>query len=427
MRNPIVGLALALCVLTPSAQARQIDPTNPETQFRALIVFSEKGKACLNASPTETYAATTMSLSMAANAGEAARTYRSEFALQAAASSCQTQGVIPLATLGQKLAKPVAQGYLLAFLDQPGFCPASALAADARLLALVRKQEIDASDPDVADARETMKSFLAEACAGDWEQMGAAYSFAGAARSELTQAVAFSCWRDSYLTQAMFECVYGEDAFRDNRRPDSAAFARYQVRAALAKASAFEIDRTHACKVFTAAETVVGAAQMRIDAAAASEFARQSRTRAANLDPDIRHADAETVLTAGAAAAAGLGCDALDEQARPELTPNTPLAERGELSAAWMGAKRIHETLDRMALLVVSLPQCKALPNFEKTKAAAEAHIASWPVERRHQVADQLSRPAERIDEYGCDAAKLGAQWAVSPLVALDALAGKWN
>lgn len=427
MHKPIASMALALCLLAPAATAQPLDPQDPETRFRALIVFGEKGKACLTATATETSAAVAMSLGMAAEAGEAATAYRGEFVKQLSASTCSTPGLVPLASLGQKLAKPVAHGYLLAFIDYASFCPASALAADARLLAIARQPEIDEADPDVAAARTSLAAFLPQACPGDWKQLGLAFDFAGAARAELTSAAGLTCWRDGYVRQKMFECVYGTDAFRNDPKPSAEAFARYQVRAALAKSAALTIDRLNGCNAFSAAEKAVGTVQMNIDASAAPEFAKQGRYVSPDRDPELRHPDAAAVLAAGAAMAAGKGCDALAPDSAGPITGDTPLAERGERVTPATGAQRIRETLDRMAMLAASLPGCNALPNFARTRAQAEAYISGWSVAKRLQVASQLSRPAQIIDENACDAARMGAQWSSSPLLALDALAGVWN
>lgn len=426
----VAAVALALAGAPALAQQVQLDKDNPEHVFRSLAAYSAAAERCLVGDDLDAEVALMLAGSMSAGAPDPAQvnTVRDQVIAAAKNTQCVNPELTPMLALAIIQVLPSADAIGLAFLDQ-GFCPASALAADMRLYALVRDKDLSpARRANAAAARSEMATHLKEKCLGKWSDLGIAYNLAGAGAMILRETYAkYPCFDDAGTSgRYMFECVYGEDklgVFSDN---DSKRFARYQQRAAIAKAAALELDAKKRCKQFSPAQRAAGEAQMNIDAGYSLLFSQHTGVvRAA--DSEKRYASPAEAIAAGRTAAASLDCAAFRQTVPYAWDSSKPLIEQGESQTAAAGALRINQTLDRMAMLVASLPQCQALPNFAATKKAALEHVATMTREARLGAASAVRRPAEIIEEANCDPAKLQAEFPRSPLAKLDALNGKWK
>lgn len=430
MFRTIIALALIAGAPALAQQTPALDRNNPEHVFRSLAAYSGAAERCRMGDKFDAEIALVLANSMSANAPDPKQvaTVRDQVIAAAKNTPCENADLKPMLELAKVEVQSTADGAPLAFLDQ-GFCPASALAADMRLYAMVRDNDMSPlRRTAAAPTRTDMAAHLKAKCPGKWDELGLAYNLAGTASSLLRDTyLEYPCWDDLGTSgRHMFECVYGEDKLGVFTDRDRAQFARYQQRAAIAKATALELDAKKSCKEFTAAERVVGEAQMKIDSNAVTVF-QQKAGVVREADTEKRYTTAAEAIAAGRAAAASTGCPAFKEPVPSDFASDRPLIERGESKIASAGALRIRQTLDRMAMLAASLPQCAALPNFAATKKAALEHVAKLTRDERLGAAAAVRRPAEIMEEAGCALSKLQKEFPNSPLAALDRLNGKWK
>lgn len=422
-----IGCLVAALLLVAPAHA-QVDPDNPDHQFRAFAALSGGGKSCKVVDSIDAHVAQGFGDQMMGKDNADARKVYNQIYNAARTGDCANPQLVALFALAAKMVQAPADGVVLAYLDQ-GFCTPSADIGAMRLYAVYRQAGMSEERRKAAEeGRTNWRQYVKDACAKtDYLDMGEIYTNAtGVEVWDFAPLHTGACMSNWAKTVGPFDCVYGVRPVGPAGYDDITKLSRQSVRAAQAKALALELDRTGACGTFTAAERAAGEAQR--DADARFGLAKYNRTtkQPAKKDPDKGYAKVAEVAAAGAALAKDATCEDLSKPV-PVLAEDAPDTAKGEQVAAASGAARIRETLDRVAMISAALPSCPALPNFSATKAAAEAYISAITPERRYSAAAEAQKFMVALDAAQCDPAKLGKPFTQTPLYAVDALAGAWR
>ncbi|HEV7694225.1 MAG TPA: hypothetical protein VGO52_25545 [Hyphomonadaceae bacterium] len=424
MRKFIIAVIAALSVALPAHA--QLDPNKPEDQFRAYSALAGGGVRCKITDELDTDVAHQFADQMA-GADEKNKAALNQIYAAAKSVDCADPQLSELFKLAAKLVAPTADGWALAFVDQRA-CKASERMATVRLYSAYRVAGMsEARKTAGASARKDMRDLLKVGCEKTSDDLGIAYLEVNSIGAWNYKNQNGSCLSGWAKWAGPFDCVYGKPPPGPKAYKDEVRFGRQSLRAAKAKAVALELNTSKSCAALTAAERAAGEAQMKADAALGiAKYNKKTKTLAAKLDGDTAYATADAAVLAGRAAAKTAACDDLAKPA-PAASPDEPEATQGEAVSPASGAARIRETLDRTALMAVSMQACEALPNFAATKKSAEAYIATVPQPRRLAAQAEAEPFLTELDRKGCKADALGAAFKATPLYAVDALNGAWK